>query len=147
MCFPPSAKYIHMYYFDWTKRLPDLERTLKNFQGNLIKKSYYSDFKVLTLKTNTNMSPNANENIVCHTNSSSGKKRCIDTNEWKCPMNNLNSSLKSHNSLKRRRIVSSDELSTLRTNLVDSSKIQPNCVFTLKNYTLHSSELIIFDKK
>mmetsp|Transcript_15272 Transcript_15272/g.30428 ORF Transcript_15272/g.30428 Transcript_15272/m.30428 type:complete len:270 (-) Transcript_15272:8-817(-) len=105
-------------------------------------KSYCSDSKVLTLKTNTTMSPNANENIVCQKNSSSGKKRCIDTNERECPTNNLNSSLKSHNSLKRRRIVSSDELSTLSTNLIDSSEIQPNCGFTLKNYAINITKPI-----
>eukprot|EP00588_Corethron_pennatum_P010997 CAMPEP_0194272210 /NCGR_PEP_ID=MMETSP0169-20130528/5831_1 /TAXON_ID=218684 /ORGANISM="Corethron pennatum, Strain L29A3" /LENGTH=232 /DNA_ID=CAMNT_0039014815 /DNA_START=50 /DNA_END=745 /DNA_ORIENTATION=- len=88
------------------------------------------------------MSQNANQNMVCHTNSSSGQKRCIDANESKCPRNNLNSSLKSHNSLKRRRIVSSDELSTLRTNSVDSSEIQPNCVFTLKNYAKNITKSI-----
>eukprot|EP00588_Corethron_pennatum_P020119 CAMPEP_0194322032 /NCGR_PEP_ID=MMETSP0171-20130528/18235_1 /TAXON_ID=218684 /ORGANISM="Corethron pennatum, Strain L29A3" /LENGTH=242 /DNA_ID=CAMNT_0039080175 /DNA_START=108 /DNA_END=834 /DNA_ORIENTATION=+ len=88
------------------------------------------------------MSPNANENIVCQKNSSSGKKRCIDTNERECPTNNLNSSLKSHNSLKRRRIVSSDELSTFTTKLTGSLKIQAKYGLTVKNYACNATKPI-----
>jgi len=78
------------------------------------------------------------------TNNKSDKKRCLDTNEKKShDLNDLNSSFKSPNpSSKRLKIVSSDELSTLRTNLIDSSEIQPNCGLTLKNYAINITKPI-----